>query len=193
MNKSEIKINLRREKLAARAALTRVEVENFSGEICNLLAKDERVQAAKCVLTYLPYGNEVSLLLLNDFFWQRGVRLLVPVCSQTEIGIMQAADLTPADLAHLNKSSLGVLEPNTTDFADPKDIDLVLVPGVVFDRNGSRMGHGKGFYDRYLPLLKPEAYTIGIAYELQLTKQIITEPWDYPLDALCTENSLQHF
>ena len=193
MNKSAININLRREKLTARNALTREEVENFSRKICEHLAANETVQKAKCVLTYLPYGKEVSLLPLNQFFWQRGVRLLAPVCSQTEPGIMQAAALTPAAMENLCQSSLGVLEPQTTAFADPANIDLVLVPGVVFDNSGNRMGHGKGYYDRYLPRLRADAYTIGIAYELQLTAKIPAEPWDYPLNALCTENGLRHF
>lgn len=193
MNKGVENINLRREKLAARAALSRAEVENFSKQICDRLAADATVRSAKCVLTYLPYGNEVSLLALNQFFWRRNVRLLAPVCSQTASGIMQAALITPNDLNNLTKSALGVQEPNTTDFVKPTDIDLVLVPGVVFDKSGNRMGHGKGYYDRYLPQLRRDACAIGIAYQLQLAEKISANPWDYPMNALCTETELLHF
>ena len=193
MTHPTMNINLRKEKLAARAALTKEEVQRLSSQICQNLLNDPRVKNAKTVLTYLPYGNEVSLLQLNEYFWNHNIKVLVPVCDQNQPGIMNAAVYTESDQHQLQKTKLGVMEPQNCIFEAPQNIDLVLVPGVVFDRNGNRMGHGMGYYDRYLTKLNPQAVTIGIAYELQLAEKIITNPWDYPLNALCTERKIYHF
>ena len=185
--------DIRAEKLLARKNLSEREVAEKSELICCNLQKSKLVQNAKTVLTYLPYGNEASLKLLNEFFWQKGVRLLVPVCRESESGIMDAALFMPEDLNNLKKTKLGVWEPKNCITEDPENIDLVLVPGVVFDRQGGRMGHGMGYYDRYLPKLKKDAKAIGIGYEIQLLDFLPRQPWDYPLDGLCTEEGFYEF
>ena len=185
--------DVRSEKLLARKNLDEQEVAEKSKLICGNLLQSEWVQNAKTVLTYLPYGREASVMGLNEFFWQKGVRLLVPVCRESEKGIMDAVLFTPGDLHSLKKTKLGVLEPQNCRIEDPDNIDLVLVPGVVFDRHGGRMGHGMGYYDRYLPKLKERAKAVGIGYEIQLVDFLPRQPWDYPLDGLCTENGFYEF
>lgn len=186
-------MDLRKEKLAVRKGLSREEAALKSNKICKNLLANPWVMDAKVILTYLPYGNEVSLLSLNEYFWQRSVKVLVPVCSKSQDGIMDAVELTREDLTDLEKNKLGVSEPKRGFAVEPSLIDLVLVPGVVFDTKGNRMGHGKGYYDRYLPGLKSDAKTVGIAYEVQLAANLPVNSWDYPLDALCTENQLYIF
>lgn len=185
--------DLRKEKLNARKQMTKTEAAEKSRSICRLLRQDSWVQNAETVLTYLPYGKEASLLELNQYFWQRGVRVLAPVCSKTEKGIMDAVAFTAADMANLQKTELGVFEPVGCEIVDPKEIDLVLVPGVVFAKNGGRMGHGMGYYDRFLPKLRQDAKAVGIGYELQVTDNLPLQPWDYLLDALCTEKAFFKF
>ena len=188
------KINIiRQEKLKNRASLSSDEVKNLSEKICKNLLNEPIIQNAKTVLTYLPYGKEVSLMQLNEYFWNKNVKLLVPVCRKSEPGIMDAVVLSKTDMLNLKKTKLGVMEPENGIIESPENIDLVLVPGVVFDKKGNRMGHGMGYYDRYLTKLKHQAITIGIGYELQTVDDIPSQPWDFPLDYLCTEQVIYKF
>ena len=64
-------------------------------------------------------------------------------------------------------------------------MDLIIVPGVAFDVHGNRMGRGKGYYDKLLPLL--HSYNIGICYRFQAQEELPTEPFDRPMDEVWTE------
>jgi 5-formyltetrahydrofolate cyclo-ligase len=90
----------------------------------------------------------------------------------------------------LTISSFGVREPKLTEGIPVDSIDVVLLPGVAFDKQGFRLGYGGGYYDRFLPLLSPHTITIGVAYELQLLQQVPTEAHDIPLDLIVTESQI---
>lgn len=71
-----------------------------------------------------------------------------------------------------------------------ESLDAVIVPGVAFDHSGGRLGYGGGYYDRFLPKLRPDTVKIGVAYELQLIKQIPVEEHDVHLDRIVTETGI---
>ena len=75
---------------------------------------------------------------------------------------------------------------------EPDEVDLVIVPLVAFDENGNRIGHGGGYYDRFLKKY-PRAKKIGLAYELQKIDEVPAEPHDVPLDAVITEAQVYQF
>jgi 5-formyltetrahydrofolate cyclo-ligase len=86
-----------------------------------------------------------------------------------------------------------IREPETDRFEDELKNDdfpaLVLVPGVAFDRKRNRMGHGKGYYDRFLANLEEQGlsyYMLGLCMDVQIVSEIPTEVWDKKMDALCT-------
>lgn len=68
----------------------------------------------------------------------------------------------------------------------PERIDLMLVPGVGFDKARNRMGYGAGCYDRYLPLMRDDAPKIGVCYDCQLVEELPVEDTDRPLDVIIT-------
>jgi len=72
----------------------------------------------------------------------------------------------------------------------PAKLDLILVPGIVFSKNGHRIGYGKGFYDRLLK--KTTCPKIGIAYEFQMVENIVGEPHDAEMDMIVTEKKIHH-
>jgi len=78
-----------------------------------------------------------------------------------------------------------VVQPDTVAVA-PEDIDLVVMPLLVCDRKGNRIGYGKGFYDRFLHVCRPAVQKVGISYFAPLLEQIPVDPWDVPLDSLVT-------
>jgi 5-formyltetrahydrofolate cyclo-ligase len=73
---------------------------------------------------------------------------------------------------------------------DPKSIDLVMVPGVAFDRRCARMGHGKGYYDKLLENTRPETPLIALAFECQLFPEIPVAPHDVFMNKIITEKAV---
>jgi len=97
-------------------------------------------------------------------------------------------------------SDLTNLEPGPWDIPQPikeriqnipvSSIDLIVVPGIAFDRNGNRLGRGKGFYDRFLHLISPETIKIGLAFSSQIVEQVPTKEYDVAVDKIITEDGV---
>ncbi|MDE6354694.1 MAG: 5-formyltetrahydrofolate cyclo-ligase [Prevotella sp.] len=81
----------------------------------------------------------------------------------------------------LSRGAFGIMEPCGALFTDYSRIDLAVIPGMAFDRHGHRLGRGRGYYDRFLPLI-PHAYKIGICFPFQLVDAVPTEPTDVIMD-----------
>jgi 5-formyltetrahydrofolate cyclo-ligase len=88
----------------------------------------------------------------------------------------------------MRATSFGALEPEAGPVVDPGRLDVVLTPGVAFDRTGRRVGYGGGFYDRFLGLVRPNAPRVAIAFDLQLVgDDLPAGAFDLPIDVLVTE------
>jgi 5-formyltetrahydrofolate cyclo-ligase len=102
-------------------------------------------------------------------------------------------------ISELVPGTFGILEP-TAELRElpprqvlPSQIDLALVPGVVFDRQGNRLGYGRGFYDRLLRQLPREVLRVGLAFECQVVEELPVEPHDERMDWLVTEAGVRRF
>ena len=84
----------------------------------------------------------------------------------------------------MEQGSVNIMEPTGDSIDDLSILDLVIVPGVAFDRNGNRCGRGKGFYDRFLS--KTHATTIAVCFDCQLIDELPVEPHDIPADYIVT-------
>ena len=93
--------------------------------------------------------------------------------------------LSPA--AELGRAGLGVYEPLDAPEIDPAEIGVVLAPGVAFDAALNRLGHGKGYYDRFLPRLSAAARVIVVAYKWQVLPEVPVGRYDRPMDGLVTD------
>lgn len=80
------------------------------------------------------------------------------------------------------QGAFGILEPQTRNPIRPSEIDVMIVPGVVFTRSGARCGRGKGFYDKYISREGFRAITIGVCYPCQIVESLPTEPHDKIMD-----------
>jgi 5-formyltetrahydrofolate cyclo-ligase len=80
----------------------------------------------------------------------------------------------------------GIGEPTGEEFTNLDAVELIMVPGVAFDRTGNRMGRGRGFYDRLLKST-PNATKIGLAYDFQMMDAIPTEPHDVKMNLVITD------
>ena len=90
------------------------------------------------------------------------------------------------------KGAYGIPEPPRPSGGRPKStgFDLVVVPGVAFDREGRRLGHGFGYYDRFLGNLPAEVTRVGLAFSRQLVPEVPVDAWDVPVHALVTEDGV---
>lgn len=165
---------------AARKALTE-EQRRAAGEvICRRLLELPRVQEAKTVLSYRALPEEADLSALHEELARRGVRLCFPVSQGG--GIMEAWE--PGSW---KQGRYGIWEPDRADSrkVEPGEIDLVLCPCVAFDARRDRLGHGAGYYDRYLP--DCPAAVIAVAFETQRLPRVAADLHDRTVDAVVTE------
>lgn len=183
MSKSE----LRRLVLSARDGLEPAAREAGSREIAARLFALEPWRRAGTVMVYLNFRSEVATGLVVARALAEGRRVTVP---KTEVTgrrlIASVLSDYPGDLA---PGTWGILEPREECLRplEPREIDLVLVPGVAFDPEGNRLGYGGGFYDRFLALLRSDAYTVAPAFEVQVVPRVETGPYDIPVDLVVTE------
>ena len=88
----------------------------------------------------------------------------------------------------LKKNKFGILEPaDTSKIFNKEDIDLVIMPGVAFDRSGNRVGYGGGYYDKFLCEMSSDIPTIALAYNIQILKELPSEKHDIKVDMVITE------
>lgn len=185
MNKQEC----RRQTLLKRDALLKDIVEKNSDLICKSLQSLGKYQH---VMTYLATGNESNIDQYIDYLIKEGVSVYVPVC--TGKGIMEASLLQNPE-SDLEIGTFGIRAPKKEayHFVDPDILDLVIVPGVGFDKNGNRLGFGGGFYDRYLPRTRKDCKKIAVCHDMQILENAFPEVHDFPMDAVVTETQIYYF
>lgn len=148
------------------------------------LQKIEEFKNAKIIAFYVALKNEVNTEALIDEALATGKRVVVPSVNSDNLEMYAITD-RETDLV---AGPCGVLQPVAKEPGPfPKEnIDLIIVPGVAFTKNGNRLGRGKGFYDRFLNTLPPRTKKIGLAYDIQIIENLPTTPQDFPVDAVVT-------
>lgn len=182
------KAELRKEIKMKRRALTADEVCTASAVISDKLWDVPSFLGANTVMVYISSFNEVSTATVTEKLLSLGKRVIVPISdTETETLILSYIE----DMSSLSAGAYGILEPQHIRTAQPSDIDCILVPGIVFDKNGNRMGFGKGYYDKLLA--QTSAVKIGLCYDFQLMQDIAVEAHDVPMDIIITEKQILEF
>jgi 5-formyltetrahydrofolate cyclo-ligase len=164
------------------------EWQLLSETLCQQLQDSSVWQQAQTVLVYMAFRQEPDL---------SGLLTQAEQSHQWGLPRCVGQDLVwhrwhPQQLEVLQPSQYGILEPPPhLPCLEAKEVDLILVPAVACDRNGFRLGYGGGYYDR---LLSSPAWsmipTIGIVFDQAYLDHLPADPWDQPLDAICTEEGL---
>jgi 5-formyltetrahydrofolate cyclo-ligase len=141
------------------------------------------VHGARCVMLFYSFGTEVATGGMSERVLRAGMRLLLPYLSAD--GSMEAAEVRPGE--EPEPTEYGPREPARRIAVDPADVDLIVAPGLAFDRTGNRLGYGGGYYDRYLGRMGAVATRVGVAFSLQLVDLIPTEPGDERVDIVVTD------
>ncbi|MBQ6389873.1 MAG: 5-formyltetrahydrofolate cyclo-ligase [Mogibacterium sp.] len=188
MDLKTYKKELRKEKIRAREALSEEERIRFSADICGRIVRTHEYAEASTVFVYKWVKGEVRLDELEKQAAADGKKLIYPLCiSQTEMLAVEPGTGKDA----WTSGYMGIMEPvpELGTATDPADIDLVIAPCASFDDKCGRLGMGGGFYDRYLPECA-NAKIIAAAYEVQRSEEIPQGEYDFPVDAVATEERL---
>ena len=183
---------LRNTILGYRDGLTPVEQRKKSEQIINFLMTLREMQQATTLFTYVNFRSEVQTIPFIKYCLTADKTVSVPVTHVAEKKL-RAIQLTDVD-KDLQAGYCGIPEPGNvlqqTREIDPSSIDMVLLPGSVFDRQGGRLGYGGGYYDRFLVNDAPGAVRVALAYELQLVEKIELQPHDQLMDWIITEETI---
>ncbi len=181
------KAELRRRCRETREGMPPERVRVSSQAVCGHLSNWPVFQSAHIVLSFLAFGNEIDLSPL--FARWPGKRWLVPRIAEGE-GTRRYLVLHPYDARRLVRHRLGMLEPDASlPTVHPSEVEVILVPGVAFDRQGGRLGLGGGFYDRLLPLAS-QATGVGVTYDELVLDALPMQPWDCRVAWLVTPKGL---
>lgn len=153
-----------------------------------LLALPE-VRESKTIFVYISFRSEVATMELVDQLLEMGKKVTVPITYVKEKRLdaihitNRATDLVPG--------YCDIPEPHEelcrNAVVAPEDIDVIILPGSVFDERGGRFGYGGGFYDRFVSQV-PDATRIGLAFDLQIVERAPLQPHDELLDYVVTDS-----
>ena len=191
LNKDEIRRTMRER----RRTLTPEERAAASEIVCAKLASNSDIGMrvdpfdwGSPVAVYLASPQEIDLSPFIRKMLESGVKVVAPRWNGETY---ELAVLKGLDEAHLRKGPMGILEPIEAEIVSPKAVDVWLVPGLAFTRNGKRLGYGGGWYDRLLAEAPKDAWKIGIAHAFQVMDDLPSEPHDVPLVDVA-DDSLEH-
>ncbi|MGB1261975.1 MAG: 5-formyltetrahydrofolate cyclo-ligase [Cognaticolwellia sp.] len=208
MSKPLTRRNMLRNQLRQqRRTLSSQQQNDYSAQVLGHFVNDANIAKAHHIALYLSNDGELNTQLLIDWCWQQGKQVYLPVVHP----------FTSGHLLFLHYDQHTAMTTNRYGIAEPKldvgkiipsqQLDVICTPLVAFDKTGSRLGMGGGFYDRTLshwyqctqqqtaqqrnnqPTIKP--YPIGLAHNCQLIDAIPTELWDIPLPEIITP--AQHY
>ncbi len=175
IDKHELRQKVRR----MRRMLTETERAEASNAVFARLEHTAAFQLAERILMYHSLPDEVSTI---EFLrkWNGRKQFFLPRVNGVNLEIL------PYDSQRLELGSFHIEEPTGDDLRDVSEIELIITPGVAYDRRGNRIGRGKGFYDRLLQTTK--ATKVGVAYHFQLSDEDIdVEAHDIPMDIVITD------
>ena len=160
------KREVRRRVLAARDATDPADRERAAAAIADRVLELPELVAARTVLAFSSFGSELSTMPLIEALTGRGVLVGLPVIVGEDL---VARSWRPGEPT--TEASFGALEPSGGDVIDPSAFDVIVTPAVAVDRTGRRVGYGGGFYDRFLPRTRTDAFRVAVVLPEQLVRE----------------------
>ena len=180
---------LRQESLARRDQLTDVERREKSEKIGAALLALEEMRTSSNIFIYISFRSEVETMPIVTALLQQGKNVSVPLTRVSEKRLDIVAIEDPE--RELTAGYCNIPEPRESIAASrtvaPETLDLIILPGSVFDQRGGRFGYGGGYYDRLLARI-PSAYRCALAFEVQLVNELPLQDHDQLLDCIVTED-----
>lgn len=178
----KLKRNLRREVLARRDAMPPEARAAASLAIAERLLALPELQAARAVMLFSSFGSEVDTTPMLERLEDRGVRGALPRIEDRDIVPVAYRVGDP-----VTATPFGAREPAAGQMLADAEVDVVVTPGVAFDRQGRRIGYGGGFYDRFFGRARPGVFRVAVAFALQVVEDVPQGHADLPVQAIVTE------
>jgi len=180
------KAQLRKEFLKTRDALNPADRARASALIRQRIIQHPRWRSAETILFYVSFGSEVETHTLLQEALRFKKRVVVPLHDATSKETPISELRRFSDLGASHRGVLQVM-PEYRRTAHPENVDLALIPGLVFDRQGGRIGFGGGYFDRLLPKM-PKAFRMALAFSAQIFPSALPlDSFDARIQALITE------
>lgn len=169
--------------LEMRNRLNHPEIAKKSKTIQEFVIKSKEFESAKVVGTYYALGSEVTTELIIKRATILGKKIALPRVEEDKITFYELSSTKS-----LIRGRFGILEPQP--YEQMNDIDILIVPGIAFDKKGNRLGYGMGFYDRLLSCKR--TFSIGLAYSFQLLENLPHDKYDKRLNAIASEDGIYY-
>jgi 5-formyltetrahydrofolate cyclo-ligase len=169
--------------LERRNGLASDEIARLSRRVQESVTGSKEFKSAKVVGAYYAFGSEVNTDMILEKAKALGKKVALPS--------VEGESLTFYELSsgrYLVKGRFGIMEP--LPYGPVDRMDLLVVPGVAFDKQGYRLGYGKGYYDKFL--VGKSVFSIGLAYSFQLLEGLPSGEHDRKLDAIATEEGIHY-
>lgn len=169
--------------LEKRKGLAPGEIARLSKRIQEFVISSKEFKSAKVIGAYYAFGSEVKTDLVLEKAKTLGKKVALPSVEGESLAFYELSSGK-----YLVKGRFGIMEP--LPYGPVDRIDLLVVPGIAFDKKGYRLGYGKGYYDKFLA--KKEVFSIGLAYSFQLLESLPKGKYDKRLDAVATEKGVHY-
>ncbi|MDD5622123.1 MAG: 5-formyltetrahydrofolate cyclo-ligase [Actinomycetota bacterium] len=166
----------------------------FRKEVSNIIAEKffdtDYYTDSNNILIYYPFGSEVDTTIVINKALKDGKNIILPRVSGQRLKLFYVDDTKK----QLKRGAYGIMEPNSVlcEKAKISDMDLAVVPGVVFDRNLNRLGYGRGFYDRLLAHIPKRVKKISLCFDIQVIDMIPVSKNDIKVDLLITDTGIYY-
>lgn len=181
---------IRKKILKQRKELNNEFVNNNSKIIFENLLNIDIFRLSNNIMIYIDFCNEVKTINIIEYLLSIDKNVIVP------ISLTSSKELLPSQILNtsedLDIGSYGILEPKKDKIREfnPNNLDLIIMPGIGFDKKGNRIGFGAGYYDRFISKLSKHIPTIALAYEFQIIENIPYDIHDRPVDYIITEKRI---
>jgi 5-formyltetrahydrofolate cyclo-ligase len=186
---NNLKDKMRQIMLEKRNSLSPAAIDIRSAEIQRRFTKSDEFNHADVLACYYPIGSEVRTQEIISTALKSNRLVVLPRTEGEHIKFYQI--FLNTDLV---AGRFGIKEPSiSSNSFVPDNIDLLLVPGILFDNSGYRIGYGYGYYDRFIARIKNSAISVGLAYEFQMCEKVPRTYADQKINVLVTEKRMLYF
>ena len=180
------KSDLRESLLKKRLSFSSEEAHKAGGKIASVLAKEDAFIKAKRISLYSPIRGEVPTGEIEKLAIKAGKIVYLPRIIKAGKKLVFAVST-----GNLEKGPYGIPQPHSSaDSVGIDALDMIIIPGIGFDKHGHRLGYGMGYYDRAFGNIREEASVVGLAYSFQVVEKLPVEEHDLRVDFIVTENGV---
>lgn len=178
---------LRKEMIRKRDELSPLEIQNLSEKVISRVIESDIFKNSKNIFTFVSFKSEVFThnFIKNSIL--NGKNIFIPHIIDKTMHPVELKDFKDLEIGFYNILSM---PEDKIIISKGDEIDLVIVPGLIFGKNMYRIGYGGGYYDKFLSNKEISAYKLGICYDFQVIDEIQNDIYDIPVDKIITDKRI---